>query len=267
MITEKIPLVSVVMSCYNSEKYIDVAIKSLVTQKYTNWELIIVDDFSTDNSIKIIEKCIKKFKISDKVKIIKHSTNYGCGTSLSDAILNSKGPLVAILDSDDALDSELALQMMVKIHLKHPNASLTYSNYWECSERLKKLKIFKTRQIVGKETYLGSKIRISHFKVFKREFYNKTVGVNRTLRQTVDKDLVLKLEEVGKLIHVNETLYLYRQRKSNLTKSTNRKPKNYKEFVKIMRYKVYNDARKRRGLPLKNITEIKEWEKNNPTYG
>ena len=58
MITEKIPLVSVVMSCYNSEKYIDVAIRSLVTQKYTNWELIIVDDFSTDNSIKIIEKCV-----------------------------------------------------------------------------------------------------------------------------------------------------------------------------------------------------------------
>ena len=116
-------------------------------------------------------------------------------------------------------------------------------------------------------TYLGTKIRISHFKVFKRSFYDKTPGVNRNLRQTVDKDLVLKLEEVGKLIHVDQELYLYRQRRDNLTKSIGKKNKEYRTFVKIMRYKVYNEARTRRGLRLKNVEEITEWEKNNPSFG
>lgn len=261
------PLVSVVMSCYNSQNYIADAIKTVIIQTYSNWELIIVNDFSTDKSLKIIRKIVEKFKIENKVKIINHDKNCGCGTSLSDAIKNSSGELIAILDSDDALATNNAIEIMVKAHLNYPEASLVYSNYWECNEHLRKMKAFRTRQIKDGETYLGTKIRISHFKVLKRSFYDKTPGVNRNLRQTVDKDLVLKLEEVGKLIHIDKELYLYRQRKDNLTKSIGRKNKNYKEFVKIMRYKVYNEARTRRGLKLKNVEVIKEWEKNNPNCG
>lgn len=267
MITNKTPLVSVVMSCYNSEKFIADAIKTVANQTYRNWELIIVNDFSTDNSIKIVKKSIERFGISKKVKIINHEKNCGCGTSLNDAIANSSGELVAVLDSDDALASKESIKIMVDVHLDHPEASLVYSNYWECNPGLKKIKRFKTRQILDHETYLGTKIRISHFKVFKRSFYDKTPGVNRNLRQTVDKDLVLKLEEVGKLIHVNQELYLYRQRRDNLTKSVGKKNKEYRTFVKIMRYKVYNEARTRRGLRLKNVEEITEWEKNNPSFG
>jgi len=263
----KNPLISIVMSCYNSDKYIADAIKTVKEQNYENWELIIVDDCSTDKSLKIIKKYIEKVEITEKVKIIIHDKNFGCGTSLSDAILNSSGELIAVLDSDDALYSKDSLEIMVKIHLENQDASLVYSNYWECDENLRKQKIFKTRQIKDDETYLGTKIRISHFKVFKRSLYDKTVGVNRELRQTVDKDLVLKLEEVGKLIHVNRELYLYRQRKNNLTKSVGKKDKKYRNFVKIMRYKVYNDARLRRGLKLKNLEEIEKWEKTQQPVG
>jgi glycosyltransferase involved in cell wall biosynthesis len=264
---ENCPLVSVVTSCYNSENYIAETIKTVNTQTYQNWEMIIINDCSTDNSLKIIRKCISRLHLSNKIKIINHSTNLGCGSSLSDAINNSSGELIAILDSDDALATKDALKLMVETHLKHPEASLVYSNYWECDHRLKKLRRFRTRQISDHETYLGTKIRISHFKVMKRSFYDKTPGVNRLLRQTVDKDLVLKLEEVGKLIHIPIELYLYRQRHNNLTKSVNKKGKEYKTFVKIMRYKTYNDARSRRGLKLKNVEEIEQWEKTHQKLG
>ena len=267
MITSNTPLVSIVMSCYNSHYYVADAIKTVYKQTYNNWELVIVNDFSTDDSLKIIKKSIEKFGIKNKVKIINHSKNCGCGTSLNDAIANSTGELIAVLDSDDALSSADSIKIMVEAHLNHPEASLVYSNYWECTATLKKIKRFTTRQILDNETYLGTKIRISHFKVFKKSSYDKTPGVNRNLRQTVDKDLVLKLEEVGKLIHVNQELYLYRQRKDNLTKSVCKKDKKYREFVKIMRYKVYNEARTRRGLRLKNTEEIIEWEKNNQSCG
>lgn len=260
-------LISVVMSCYNSKDYVRQAIKSVAVQSYKNWELIIVNDCSKDNSLEVVKNTISEFKIENKVKLINHEFNLGCGSSLSDAIKNSTGELIAILDSDDSFSSKDSLKIMVEEHIKHPEASMIYSNYWECNRMLKKIKIYKTRQLGEKETYLGSKIRISHLKVLKRSFYDKTIGVNRNLKQTVDKDLVLKLEEVGKLIHVNQDLYCYRQRSDNLTKSVNKKGKDYKTFVKIMRYKVYNDARLRRGLPLKNVEEIEEWEKNNQTCG
>lgn len=259
--------VSVVMSCYNCEKFVEIAIKTIVKQTYKNWELVIVDDFSQDDSVKVINNAITKFNIKDKVKLITHNQNFGCGTSLSDAINNSTGELIAVVDSDDALSTKDALEKMVNAHLKHPEASLVYSDYWECNEDLSKKVMFRTRQIKNDETYLGTKIRISHLKVFKKSFYDKTPGVNRNLRQTVDKDLVLKLEEVGKMIHIPEALYFYRQRRNNLTKSTAKKNKEYRTFVKIMRYKVYNDARARRGHKLKNVGEIKEWEKNNPNCG
>lgn len=261
------PLVSVVTSCYNSEKYIADTIKTVKNQTYENWEMIIVDDFSTDNSIRTVKKARENFNVVDKIKIIKHDKNYGCGTSLSDAIIHSSGELIAILDSDDALCSKDALKIMVEQHIKHPEASLVYSDYWECDKNLKKQTRYKTRQVKEGETYLGTKIRISHFKVFKRSFYDKTVGVNRNLRQTVDKDLVLKLEEVGKMIHVPQELYLYRQRGDNLTKSVNKKSREYRVFVKMMRYIVYNDARKRRGLNPKHEEEIKAWQKSNQNCG
>ena len=130
MMTNKTPLVSVVMSCYNSEKFIADAIKTVANQTYRNWELIIVNDFSTDNSIKIVKKSITRFGISKKVKIINHDKNCGCGTSLNDAIANSSGELVAVLDSDDALASKESIRIMVDVHLDHPEASLVYSNYW-----------------------------------------------------------------------------------------------------------------------------------------
>lgn len=263
----KNPLISIVTSCYNSENYIAEAIKSVKDQSYENWEMIIVDDFSIDKSLKIIRKASERFGISQKIKVIRHDKNYGCGTSLNDAIANSSGELIAILDSDDALYSRDALKLMVEMHIKYPDASLVYSDYWECDKNLKKHTRYKTRQITDGETYLGTKIRISHFKVFKKSLYDKTIGVNRNLRQTVDKDLVLKLEEVGKMIHIPQELYLYRQRGDNLTKSINKKDKSYRVFVKIMRYKTYNDARKRRGYPLKNVEEIEAWEKNQPKDG
>jgi len=83
MITNKIPLVSVVMSCYNSEKFIADAIKTVANQTYRNWELIIVNDFSTDNSMRIVKKSIERFGISKKVKIINHEKNIFSFSSLS----------------------------------------------------------------------------------------------------------------------------------------------------------------------------------------
>lgn len=255
------PLVSVVMSCYNQQGRIDVAIKSITEQSYPYWELVIVDDCSIDKSLKVIKKCVKRLGIVNKVKVFSHSKNMGCGASLRDAIENSAGELVAVVDADDALASSKALQIMVKSHKKHPEASMTYSNYMECNINLKPIKLYKTRQLEDGKTYLGTKIRISHLKVFKRKFYDMTEGVNPELRQTVDKDLVLKLEEVGKLNHVEATLYYYRLHKANLTKSFRKKTKEYRVSVSDRRLKVYVDARKRRGLPPKPPKEKKKKKK------
>lgn len=90
------PLVSVNMPCYNCSKYIKQSIDSILNQTYTNFELIIIDDGSTDNSVEVIKE------FSDKrIKLFENITNQGIVYSRNRAVENSKGKYIAILDSDD----------------------------------------------------------------------------------------------------------------------------------------------------------------------
>lgn len=94
----RIPLISTIMSVYNSENTIENSIKSILNQSFENFEFIIVDDCSTDSSIEII----KNYQIYDKrVKLFKNDKNIGLTRSLNIAIRHSKGEIVARQDSDD----------------------------------------------------------------------------------------------------------------------------------------------------------------------
>jgi len=242
------PKISIVVACYNSAKFVETAVKSVIKQTYKNWEIIICDDASTDKSYKVIKHFVKNSDYKDRIKILKHGKNHGYGKTLRDVIESGNGELIGILDSDDALASINALKVMIKKHEKHPEASLVYSNYYECDVKLSVLRKGPSRQLKSNESYLNTKIRISHFKVFKRSLYNKTDGVNPNLRKSVDKDLNLKLEEVGKLIYVNRLLYFYRNHQKNLTNSLRKRSKSYRVAVNRMRKQIYVDAKKRRGL-------------------
>jgi len=240
--------ISVAMTCFNAERFIKKAIKSIVRQTYKNWEIIIVDDVSTDKSINVINKTIKLYNIEKKVKFFQHKKNYGYGKTLKDAIEKGNGELVAIVDSDDALASSKAFKIMVQEHIKHPEASLVYSNYYKCTANLKPCHLGPSKQIPEGRSYLNTKIRISHLKVFKRLAYNKTVGLNPKLKKSVDKDLVLKLEEKGSLVFVNKPLYYYRTHNDNLTRKMHTMPKSYRDWVNQMRKNIYEEAKKRRGI-------------------
>lgn len=247
-------LISIAMTCYNQGHFIKEAIKSVLIQTYINWELVIVDDCSTDGSFARINDLIKKFNIENKTKVIRHEINKGYGSSLDRAIRESSGELIAVVDSDDALADKDALKIERDVHIKHPEAALVYSNYILCNKLLKRKGVYKTRALKKGEKYLGTKIRISHFKMLKKKYYEMTEGINPKLRQCVDKDLNLKLEEVGKLVYVDADLLYYRQHPDNLSRSVSRKKSEYQDFVIKMRKQIYKDARKRREIKkIKNI--------------
>ncbi len=92
------PLVSVVMPVYNSEKYVAEAIESILNQTYKNFEFIIVNDASTDNSLEIIKKYAKKDK---RIKIITNPVNYYISKTRNVGIKLAKGKYIITHDSDD----------------------------------------------------------------------------------------------------------------------------------------------------------------------
>lgn len=92
------PLVSIITPAYNLEKFIEETIKSVIDQTYENWEMIIVDDCSTDKTCEIVNKWILRDK---RIKLIKKNENSGAANSRNIALENSNGRFIAYLDADD----------------------------------------------------------------------------------------------------------------------------------------------------------------------
>ena len=117
-------LVSIITPVYNASKFIEETIKSVQLQTYKEWELILVDDCSTDNSGEII----KNIAITDfRIKYIKLKENSGAAVARNTAIANSKGRYIAFLDSDDIWENkklEIQLEFM-----KNKDIAFSFSGY------------------------------------------------------------------------------------------------------------------------------------------
>jgi len=118
------PLVSIIMPSYNSETTIGSAIASVIDQTYSNWELIVSDDNSSDSTVDIIEELMRT---ENRIKLIKHVKNNGAGFSRNAAIAEAYGKYIAFLDSDD-LWHKLKLQKQITFMLENRTA-LSYTNY------------------------------------------------------------------------------------------------------------------------------------------
>lgn len=117
-------LVSIITPVYNSEKYIEECIKSVINQSYKNIEMIIIDDGSTDNSKNIIEKYTESFPF---IKYIKCNKNNGVWAARNIGIEKAKGRFISFLDADD-LYKKNKIENQINFMLNN-NYSFTYTAY------------------------------------------------------------------------------------------------------------------------------------------
>lgn len=121
---EKNELVSIIVPVYNVEKYIMDAIDSVRQQTYTNWELLLIDDCSTDDSIKIIEENI----LGDiRIKLLKQERNCGVALARNRGIDEAQGRYICFLDSDDLWKKE-KLEKQVNF-MKEKDCAFSYTSY------------------------------------------------------------------------------------------------------------------------------------------
>ncbi|UNH26579.1 glycosyltransferase [Moellerella wisconsensis] len=120
-------LVSIIMPCYNASHYIKDSINSVLNQTYQNFELIIIDDLSTDDSINIINS------YSDsRIKLIQLTQNSGAGIARNTGIEAAQGRFIAFLDSDD-LWRQNKLEVQLE-YMKKGQYPLTYTQYQKFSQ-------------------------------------------------------------------------------------------------------------------------------------
>lgn len=205
-------LFSVLIANYNNGKYLEDALQSIFVQTYTNWEIILVDDASTDNSKDIYQKYIN----DTRIHIYYNDKNYGCGYTKHRCAELANGEICGFLDPDDAL-TNTALEDIVNAHLDNKDASMIYSDCYICDNLLKKTgKPSPNKNVPNDISLLESGVSGPfHFETFKKAFYNKTDGINAKYQRSIDWDLFYKMEEVGKLLFLKKKLYYYRTNTNN----------------------------------------------------
>jgi len=127
------PIVSINLCCYNSEKYLKETLQSIIAQTYKDWELIIINDGSTDST----EAIVKEF-ISQGFPIIYFfQENHGLGYSRNKAIEHSSGEYIAFIDHDDIWMSD-KLEKQMSIFNNRSDIDFVYSNYYKMTDYGKK---------------------------------------------------------------------------------------------------------------------------------
>ena len=208
-------LFSLLIANYNNGQFFKDCYDSIMVQTYNNWEAIIVDDGSTDNSEQIIKNIIGS---NERFKFYKNDKNYGCGYTKRRCAELATGEICAFLDPDDAL-LPVALERMEIGYKNDPEVVLIHSSLFYCNEALDKVKEYTQAAAVNNPdmNFFNSDHSVTAFAAFSRKAYLETEGIDAYIKRAVDQDLYLKMFETGKFHFINEPLYLYRRHSNGIS--------------------------------------------------
>lgn len=213
---EEKPLISVIMSAYNAEKYLNQAIESILNQTYDNFEFLIYNDGSTDKTAEIINS------YKDQRIIIVNQENIGLTKTLNLALKKATGEYIARMDADDISEPD-RFQKQIDFFLKNPEISLCggqakmideagqFSSNYQVPLSDKEIK----KMILKHNPFIHSAI------MFKKSILNTTKGYDESFRFAQDYELWTRVLEKFKTANLPDCLLKYRVHKKNITKSNN----------------------------------------------
>jgi len=208
--------VSVIIPAYNGDRYIKDAIAGILAQTYTDYEIIVVDDGSTDNTPQIVQQ------YGDQIKYFSQA-NQGVAASRNLGLTVAEGEYISFLDQDDIF---LSHKLASQVALLEQDASLGMVNSgWQivdlhgavqaAVEPWKQIpNLTMADVIIWKPVFLGAML-------FRRSWLERTAGFDTSLEQTPDVDLVIRLAAIGCTADwVKQTTVQYRQHQANASKNT-----------------------------------------------
>ncbi len=214
---------TVIIPLYNKEKYIENAIKSVLNQTFTDFNLLIINDFSTDKSVEIASKYI-----SDTVKIIHHEKNAGLAAARNTGIKNSNSNYITYLDADD-LWKPTFLESIFQLIQNFPEARIFGTNYEEVWDNI--IKIPHNGSEILAIDFTGY---INFFKInvkqgiynhgsvcFHKEVFEKVGFYNEKINFSEDLDFNIRANYNFKLAYDNSVQMRYfMQTENQLTQSS-----------------------------------------------
>ncbi len=215
---------SVVIATYNGEKYIEEQLKSIILQTVKPDEIVICDDHSKDETIKIINALLSKTQMD--YKIIRHKNNLGVVKSFKDALLASSGDLVFLCDQDDVWKKE-KIEKFIKIFKDNDDCILVFSNASVTDDKLcsKGTSLWESIHFnpegmrnFTKSAYISELLKRNIFTgmcmAFKRELIDAETSFSTNMLH--DEFLGWRALFKGKIVPINEQLVYYRQHSKNV---------------------------------------------------
>lgn len=263
-------MISIVVPVYNVENYLDRCLISLVNQTYTNLEIILVDDGSTDTSG---SKCDQWAKSDSRIKVI-HKSNAGLGMARNTGIENAKGDFLFFIDSDDFVDTKLVEKCLeAQTADKSEIVVYGYSHYKDGNiikeisfERKKYYGVEVQKEFLplmicsdGKTKYPGS----AWSKMYSKEYIEKYKFRYCSERKFISEDYYSNLilfKRIESISIIPETLYFYCHNASSLSKTfrKDRLEKNNFQYIEsLKKCEEYNYSDKvKNGLAIQYYMNI-----------
>ena len=212
------PLVSVCIASYNHEKFIAEAINSIIAQSYSNWELIVVDDASSDSSPEILRDIAAQYP--DQIRLVLVEKNTGPSGALNQAILEAKGEYVALLGSDDRMRVE-RLEKQVDYLNKNPDVSTIFTKVAGIDAKGCRLdavaEIFDKPIIDIRSQLLQGNFLCAPSVMARRDVWLEVGLHNAELRYLQDYDLWLRILDNHEMARLDDRLTEYRIHGDNLS--------------------------------------------------
>ena len=207
------PEISIITPVFESELFIKLTIESVLNQTYQNWELIIIDDASSDGSVKIAESFATKDK---RIKLIKLDSNKGPAAARNRGIKEASGRYIAFLDSDDLWHKD-KLEKQI-IFMQKNEYAFTFTGYEKIDEKGKK--IGNILPFKGQVTY-HDLLKSNHIGCLTAMIDLKMLGCKMympDIKKRQDQGLWLEiLKEIDKAYCLNKVLGKYRIRKDSIS--------------------------------------------------
>jgi glycosyltransferase involved in cell wall biosynthesis len=218
---------SLLIANYNNGHFFKDCYDSIIKQTYTDWEAIIVDDSSTDNSVEVIKGIIGD---DSRFILVENEKNEGCGYTKRRCVELATGEWCGFLDPDDALTTDALKEISNKINNSSNSISGISSLFYYCDEFLDinqdktdgSINYLIQARINNESRYhYNLDWQIAPFFAFDRIKYLMTSGINAWVKRAVDQDLYFKIMEVGDIVYLNKPLYLYRIHNRGISTNTN----------------------------------------------
>lgn len=223
------PLVSIVMTVYNSDRFVGCAIASVLNQTYENLELVIINDGSTDKSLEVCNRYASR----DKRIILKTVDHQGITPSVIHATDLATGYYLGVVDDDDILHIN-ALDRCVSALEGNKDASFVYTDHVDIDKHENSMGLGSRCQEEYSYRRMLERFITHHFRLIPREKFNKVGGWNDLFHYAADYDLCLRLCELADPIHLKEALYYYRIHDNNTSTKMKEHQARFAELASVM---------------------------------